>query len=277
MKNRYRRRAVILSGREQIIRSRKEEYLFLVPEQGTCTIRIKDRTYPCTSSELLLFKPEQEAVLIPAEGRECRMQEIELPGALLKEMSDESLDLEECFSFVPYSVAVVHVEVDTVMVLKNLLNKLTSLEREGYRFGLEYYEKSVFGAFLVELLRACIRQDRYHQTKHRKELIIDDVFVYIRRHLAEDLSLKKLESVFFVSQEHLCRKFKEATGMSIHHFILNARIDLSKRYLNNGVPIREIYLMCGFSSYSNYFKAFRKVCGMTPGEYRNSYRERSVM
>ena len=98
--------------------------------------------------------------------------------------------------------------------------------------------------------------------------MIDDVFIYIRENLANDLTLEKLESVFYVSGEHLCRRFKEETGTSIHQYILDARLSKSQSMIRKGLSVSEIYKQCGFKSYTHFFKAFKKVYGCTPSEFK---------
>lgn len=97
--------------------------------------------------------------------------------------------------------------------------------------------------------------------------MLDDVFRYISHHLTEDLSLKALEKEFFVSGEHISREFKKRTGITLHSYIIHSRIDLAKKYILQGIPVRDIYHRCGFGSYNHFFKVFKKECGMTPMKY----------
>ena len=162
---------------------------------------------------------------------------------------------------------------ETAMTLRNLLNKSESLEKEEMQYGLAYYQEVLISAFLVTLLRICVDSDIKYISRRRKELMMDDVFVYIRENLAGDLSLQKLESVFFVSKEHLCRRFRQQTGVSIHQYILDARLSKSQSFIRKGLSISEIYKQCGFKSYTHFFKAFKKVYGCTPSQFRKMAEE----
>ncbi len=104
-------------------------------------------------------------------------------------------------------------------------------------------------------------------------LIIDNVFEYISQHLTEDLSLDALEKAFFVSGEHISREFKKSTGMTLHAYITRSRIDLSKRYILQGISVRDVCQLCGFSSYNHFFKIFKKECGMTPMAYYQKFKK----
>ncbi len=153
------------------------------------------------------------------------------------------------------------------MLLRNMITKLDTLKDEDMKPGIELYEKSLFTTFLVLFLRTCIQSDQMYQFHQKKMLMIDDVFEYISQHLTEDLSLKKLEEVFFISGEHISREFKKSTGVTLHSYITRARIDLSKKYLLQDLSVRDVCQLCGFSSYNHFFKMFKKECGMTPMEY----------
>ena len=135
------------------------------------------------------------------------------------------------------------------------------------QFGTELYEKSLFTTFLVLFLRTCIQSDQVHQFHQKNMLMIDDVFEYISQHLTQDLSLKRLEEEFFISGEHISREFKKSTGITLHSYITRSRIDLSKKYLLQGIPVRDVCQLCGFSSYNHFFKVFKKECGITPMMY----------
>ena len=57
--------------------------------------------------------------------------------------------------------------------------------------------------------------------------------------------------------------------LSLLPYILNLRIEQSKKLLNTlSLSVTEIALVCGFDN-SNYFStAFKRICGVTPSEYR---------
>ena len=102
---------------------------------------------------------------------------------------------------------------------------------------------------------------------------MDDVFRYIRANLGNDLSLDVLEDQFFVSRHHLCREFKKLTGQTLHSYIVKSRLDLCKKYIEMGKPIKEVYELGGFGSYNHFFRAFKQEYGMTPKEYYESLTE----
>ena len=41
------------------------------------------------------------------------------------------------------------------------------------------------------------------KTNKKKHVVMDDIFIYIREHLTEDISLERLENEFYVSRYHI--------------------------------------------------------------------------
>lgn len=238
---------------------------------GTCQFSENGQKF-CRPSDIIFLKPRQTCkVLAPLPKTSCLLLCISIPEESLTLLSDSTCDLAANFQFAPYQAAIIHGEMKSALLLRNMVMKLDTLKDEDIALGRELYEKSLFTTFLVLFLRTCIQSDQVHQSHQKKMLMIDDVFEYISQHLTEDLSLKKLEKEFFISGEHISREFKKSTGVTLHSYITRARIDLSKKYLLQGLSVRDVCQLCGFSSYNHFFKMFKKECGMTPMEY---YRKR---
>jgi AraC family transcriptional regulator len=97
----------------------------------------------------------------------------------------------------------------------------------------------------------------------RLQRVID----YIDANLAEPISLDDLAAAASLSRFHFSRMFKVATGQSPSTFVGHRRLEMAKRQLAGGLSIGQIALDCGFSSESNFARSFKRVGGMTPGEY----------
>lgn len=254
-------------GRRRIL-SAGDSYLFLLISRGRCSVTLDARRHVCDASDMLLLKPGVTQTL-SGEGQSapCLITALSVQPETLSRFSDAQCDLPEKYRFVPYQAAIVHGEVNAVVLLKNIVSRLGHLEQEELQLGLSIYESSLLSAFLVLFLRACAQSDQVRRARRRKRLLIDDVFRYLREHLTEDLSLATLEREFHVSGEYLTKRFKASTGLSIHAYVVQSRIDLSKKNILEGVPINEVYALCGFGSYNHFFKAFKAACGVSPKTY----------
>ncbi len=101
---------------------------------------------------------------------------------------------------------------------------------------------------------------------------ISDIIHYINNNLAEPLSLDILSKKFYISKYHLFREFKKYTGYTPHEYALHKRLIHSREQLKEGGRISDICQSCGFGDYSNFYRSFIKVYGMTPKEFQQSLR-----
>lgn len=127
-----------------------------------------------------------------------------------------------------------------------------------------YTAESRITLILSELLSCFRRTEKVHE---EQEDTVQQVISYINRNVADAPSLEELSAKFFVSKYYLLRKFKEHTKTTIHRYILMKKINLAKELLEKGEPPNKVCEKCGFSTYSNFYKAFTDQTGTAPGNY----------
>ena len=92
---------------------------------------------------------------------------------------------------------------------------------------------------------------------------------YINQNIAWDMTLEDICKAANVSKFHLCRRFREHTGMTVMDYILSTRIILAKNeLLKTDDSILHISEKCGFSSVSYFCRVFRQRMGCTPLQFR---------
>ena len=95
---------------------------------------------------------------------------------------------------------------------------------------------------------------------------------YIAAHLDEELSVKQLSALAYVSPDHLTRVFKKKYGKSIPDVILERRMALAGELLKKKeMSIAAVSGSVGFSNYSYFSEQFKKVYGMTPRDYQKQH------
>jgi AraC family transcriptional regulator, melibiose operon regulatory protein len=63
--------------------------------------------------------------------------------------------------------------------------------------------------------------------------------------------------------------FREGCGLSLWEYVTRLRISHAQRLLlTTDWTMERVALDCGFGSSSRFFAAFRRICGMTPRQYR---------
>ena len=111
--------------------------------------------------------------------------------------------------------------------------------------------------------------DYVSSLKHTKTNF-DDLYVYIKDNCnSSELSLKVLADVFSMSQSSITRMIQDNTKFSFKELLSNIRIENAKDLLRNtDLSIDKICEMTGFSNKRTFFRVFKMVTGITPGEYR---------
>jgi two-component system response regulator YesN len=100
---------------------------------------------------------------------------------------------------------------------------------------------------------------------------------YVDTYYMEELTLEKLSNKFFLSREHISRKFKQETGLTLSKYITKLRIDQAQYWLREtDESILSISFMLGYQDEKYFSKLFKKVVGLTPFEYRNNEKKQQA-
>lgn len=90
----------------------------------------------------------------------------------------------------------------------------------------------------------------------------------------ETITLAGLAQEFHVNTFHLAHAFKAAYGYAPLQYITRRRIGEAQTLLiDTTLPITEIAIRTGYNSSSYFNKAFHKITGMSPRDYRKAYRK----
>lgn len=101
---------------------------------------------------------------------------------------------------------------------------------------------------------------------------INKVLTFIDENLDSELSLQSISNVACYSPFHLHRLFKAITNETLNSYIIRKRIESAAIILvhKKEVSVTEISLKYGFTSNSTFSRAFKKVYGQSPTEFRKS-------
>lgn len=89
------------------------------------------------------------------------------------------------------------------------------------------------------------------------------------RYWDTDLNVRSLARELGMSTEHLCRVLKRQTGDTFVTLLRQTRVRAACRLLaSTTLCMKEIAGRVGFSSASRFARDFKKLCGVSPSEYR---------
>lgn len=247
-------------------------YTMLFISRGSCYATLEDAPAFCGTEDMILLKPKTATTLHNRNSRfPLEYFEISVSPKYLDELSDLEINFQGALDFIPDRILLSHLDSKSAMLIKNIALQIISVCTSNPHFGHKLFIKNLYSMLILLTIRACIESDVIIRKHRTKKLVIDDIFGYISEHLTEDLSLEKLESEFFVSKYYICREFKRLTGLSPHAYIVKTRLNACCNYIEQGLPINEVYQLGGFAGYNHFFRAFKKEYHMTPKEYYANY------
>lgn len=122
---------------------------------------------------------------------------------------------------------------------------------------------------ILQLLTYALPSEQGSGPENRSTGIIEDTISYISSHIGEELPLKLLAGRAGLSPFYFTRLFKKETGYTPHNYIIQSRINIAKFYLkSSSYSIKEICFNSGFPNESSFCSTFKKICNMTPSEYK---------
>ena len=128
-------------------------------------------------------------------------------------------------------------------------------------------------SFLVHGLGRLIARHAHEQTfdenAPREPLSVKRVRSYLEDHYAENVSLSELTRLTGLSGFHLTNAFSQEVGLPPHAYLLQIRVLRAKELIGQGHSIVDAALVTGFSHQSHLNRNFKRLLGLTPGQYQN--------
>ncbi|MCF7920570.1 MAG: AraC family transcriptional regulator [Candidatus Cloacimonetes bacterium] len=97
---------------------------------------------------------------------------------------------------------------------------------------------------------------------------------FIESNLQEEITVAQMADEAGYSLFHFCRQFSRITGFSPFHYLIKRRIHQSVyQLLNTDHNISRIAFEFCFNSPETYSRAFRRILGVLPQQFRNYHKE----
>jgi AraC family transcriptional regulator len=95
---------------------------------------------------------------------------------------------------------------------------------------------------------------------------------YIMANLNGSPTVEQMAALVQLSAYHFTRQFKAATGLPPHQFVITRRVEMAQRLLRErrGIGLADVAIRAGFSDQSQFSFHFKRILGLTPGQFRTS-------
>lgn len=107
------------------------------------------------------------------------------------------------------------------------------------------------------------------QSATAEPAVITKARQFIEEHHTEDLCLAQVSQAVHTSLFYFCKLFKKVTGINFTEYVTRVRTEKAKNLLlNPNLRVSEIAYEVGFQSLTHFNRAFKKVVGQSPTNYR---------
>lgn len=111
----------------------------------------------------------------------------------------------------------------------------------------------------------------FEQDNDSMERKIYETTSYIHANFQQELSLQFLADKAHVNSYYLSHQFKKITGFTLVNYIQMTRVrNAQQLLLYSNLKISDVAERCGFNSFSQFNRVFRKLCFTSPSELRST-------
>lgn len=243
--------------------------LFL-PREGRLTVRIEGRDWVAGPGDAVFCCPGvSRRVIAPAEEpvrfEHLRMDPDRLPG-----LPDYAPRLRMILAEASQAGMPMLIPAERVkdLALQKLADRCLREERER-SFGYDLCILSRLSLICIAVIRFWIGNGLKLSNLTEQEDPIYTLSGYIQTHLRDGLRVEDLAACCGLSYPWFAKKFREIYGVSCKDFIEQIRVAQVEQYLMyTSLSLTEISEMTGYADCSHMIKNFKRIRGITPGQYR---------
>ena len=240
---------------------------FLV--SGDVTYIIESRVYHMQPGQMLIINPrELHQVFIQSDAAPYERYMLWIAPQLLQKLSGEQADLCRCFDMSrPNYGNLLHLLPQQQKLIPAMIESPLR-EQAQPAFGSELMQRNLLTELMIHINRLADLSHAYVQND--TDTVVAKAIDYINLHYHESLSLDVLAEQLFVSKYHLSHEFTKQMGTGIYQYIQKKRLLIARQLMSEGQKPMDVYAQCGFGDYPAFFRAFRKVYGLSPREFMQS-------
>jgi Response regulator containing CheY-like receiver domain and AraC-type DNA-binding domain len=205
-----------------------------------------------------------DAIKLADEARAFDMFDKWLDEVFMKERSPDE-----------YQISLIRLLNDIMMIMQEAgisLKQLHVRDKSLYEELLQLHVRAEIGNwFKTRLIRPIMEVFRERQHSQYQK-ISDQIIEIIRNEYDTNLTLEACAERLHYNTFYLSSVFKKETQMSFSDYLTQYRLNMSKRWLvETDMSIKEIAERLTYNNPQNFIRFFRKMEGMTPGQYRSKY------
>lgn len=247
---------------------RHVEYEINYVSSGNCVMHFGEEYVPLRQGACIIIPPYYEHGFIVDLKGGCKITQVEMQIDMPK---DSVEPFTYCNGEQPYYV--IHNCEDVV----TFIEQIAKLYRHEWKNS--YTELQLRLAMLQLLIALGHHTDKLDQQLNsiQNEKILW-VLNFIHAHYDENIQIEAIAKQAGMSSRYLRKYFAEVVGMSCIEYITILRINKAKElFWETNKNVTEVAMAVGYGSSQYFCRVFRKQVGLTPKEYKTSWKEEQVL
>ncbi len=245
------------------------DFELIVVTDGILYIADHDKKFTVKKGDYLLMKPTENQH--GYQSSDCSFYWIHFFTTLPFETATSDSKASE-----PDSFSITIPEQGTLDSLERIVVLMKQLQDSDRRYGMASLNNYLTSTILSEISAQYFIHGKYSHQDNSKQLF-NDVMDYINWHICENIKVSDIAEYFGYNEKYLSTLFRKNSGVSLKQYILQAKMDHAKAELSDtNHSISQIGYNIGYNDPHNFTNAFKKVTGLTPSDYRESYSKRKL-
>lgn len=164
---------------------------------------------------------------------------------------------------------IVHLDSDEFAAVASIMRAAEKEQRDPAEYSNVLCSKILEIPFLYYLRKAELTSRR--NLSHSFYNIL--YYIHEKERYLQPISLKDIAGYSNYSETYISKLFHKQYGLTFTAYLISLRIEHAKRLLlNTDLPIQEICIRSGFSSFPNFINMFKRLTELTPKDFRKTYR-----
>lgn len=232
-------------------------YLFFAVESGSGTLQYDNKQYALKAGDCVFIDCRKPYAHHTSDKNLWKLHWVHFYGPAMNGIYEKYVERGGLPAFHPDNI-------DSFLILMAELYEIAQSN--------EYVKDMSIQENLASLLTLIMKESWHPEISKRsssKKQNLLSVKKYLDEHYTCKITLDELAERFFINKYYLTRVFKEQYGTSINGYLHEKRITRAKHLLRfTEEPIEKICVECGVDDANYFTRLFKRVEGVTPGEYR---------
>lgn len=113
----------------------------------------------------------------------------------------------------------------------------------------------------------CMKYDtEFAIDNHSTDSVPVMIYDYVTRHFAEPITYETITNKFFVSKPTINAIMHKFTGTTLKKYLEYLRLNEAKSIMNTGNDLIKVAEICGFNSYSAFYRTYMRNFGHPPSD-----------